>query len=72
MGWGQFQPFYRYQKFERSISSTDVKWQDIGVNYIIKGPNAKISAQYSKMEDDKPVPGGSDIWKFLVGLQVIY
>ena len=71
MGWGQFQPFYRYQKFERSASNSELKTQDFGVNYIIKGPNAKVTAQYTKMDDTRPTPH-TDTWRFLVGMQVIY
>jgi hypothetical protein len=71
VGWGQFQPFYRYQKFERSASNSELKTQDFGVNYIIKGPNAKVTAQYTKMEDTRPTPN-TDTWRFLVGMQVIY
>jgi hypothetical protein len=72
VGWGQFQPFFRYQKFDRSVSDTDRKETDIGVNYLIKGPNAKISAQYTKFNDDKPRPAGTDQWRFLVGVQLVY
>lgn len=71
VAWGQFQPYYRYQKFEPGAPGTfDTTWQDIGVNYIIKGPNAKVSAQYTKMEND--APPASDTWKFIVGVQLIY
>jgi hypothetical protein len=68
VGWGQFQPYYRYQKFDPSAVAPDTKWQDFGLNYIIKGPNAKVSAQYTKM-DNGP---GNDPWRFLVGVQLIY
>lgn len=75
VGWGQFQPYYRYQKFEPSAAGLlDNEWQDFGVNYIIKGPNAKISAQYTKMENGFPpaTAPGTDLWKFIVGVQLIY
>jgi hypothetical protein len=68
VGWGQFQPYYRYQKFNASLGAAgDVKNQDFGVNYIIKGPNAKISAQYTKFETL-----ATDMWKFILGVQLIY
>ncbi len=68
VGWGQFQPYYRLQKFEpTAAAAADTKWQDIGVNYIIKGPNAKVSAQYTKMET-----APTDLWKFTLGVQLIY
>jgi hypothetical protein len=75
VGWGQIQPYYRYQKYEPSIAGLlDNTWQDIGVNYIIKGPNAKISAQYTKMENGFPgsVAPGTDISMFVLGVQLIY
>jgi hypothetical protein len=71
LGWGQFQPFFRYQKFDRTLSNSTMKTTDLGLNYIIKGPNAKVVAQYSKMEDDRPAPD-SDLWRFLVGVQLVY
>jgi hypothetical protein len=68
-GWGQFQPYVRYQKFDRTLSNTSTKTTDYGLNYIIKGPNAKVVAQYSTMEDTMTA---TDLWKFIVGVQLIY
>jgi len=68
VGWGQFQPYYRYQKFDASAGAAgDIKAQDFGVNYIIKGPNAKVTAQYTKTETV-----ATDIWKFILGVQLMY
>ncbi len=58
--WGQVQPFVRYQKFERSLSNTTNTATDFGVNYIIKGPNAKISAMYTKMDDTRLAPAARE------------
>ena len=68
VGWGQFQPYYRYQKFSAEAGAAgDIKAQDFGVNYLIKGPNAKIAAQYTKTETV-----ATDLWKFVLGVQLMY
>jgi hypothetical protein len=72
VGWGQFQPFMRYQKFDRTLSNTTNKALDIGVNYLIKGPNAKVSVMYSKLEDSRLAAPLNDVKQFLVGLQLQY
>lgn len=46
VGWGKFQPFARYQKFNPD-TNIDIKKYDVGVNYIIDGYNAQISGVYS-------------------------
>jgi hypothetical protein len=66
-GWGQFQPFVRYQKFERDVSNTSNKALDLGVNYIINGANAKMSLMYTKFDDSR---SGMDPKQFVVGVQV--
>lgn len=69
VGWGQFQPYLRYQKFDRDTSTTvaEAKAQyDLGVNYIIDGFNAKVAATYSNVERET----GSDVNKFIVGVQL--
>ena len=72
VGWGQFQPFVRYQKFERDVSDTTAKAYDIGLNYIINGPNAKISLMYTKLEDSRFAPADTDIKRFVVGVQLMF
>ena len=72
VGWGQFQPFIRYQKYERDVSSTTNKATDFGLNYIIKGANAKVSAVYTKREDSRRAPGQTDIDQFVIGVQLQY
>jgi hypothetical protein len=61
VGWGQFQPFARYQKFTPD-TDIDIKKYDVGVNYIIDGYNAQVSAVYS----DTKVTGASNINAFMV------
>lgn len=72
VGSGQFQPFTRYQKFNRSVSDTDKSQFDAGVNYVIAGANAKIAAQYSKIKDSQIVGTNSDLNRFILGVQVQY
>lgn len=81
VGWGKFQPYVRFQKFDRDkISSGGTvalydgvfKQYDLGVNYIIAGPNAKISATYTEMKpDDKtPLADNKDTNAFTIGVQL--
>jgi hypothetical protein len=65
VGWGKFQPFARWQKFSAD-TSIDTKQIDAGVNYIIDGYNAQISAVYSKTKVTK----AADLDKFSVTLQL--
>lgn len=66
VGWGKFQPFVRYQKFNSdALTSSDTRKYDLGVNYIIDGYNAQVSAVYS----DTKVSGASGINAFNVALQ---
>lgn len=67
MGWGQFQPFVRYQKFDSDAALNDTtKKYDLGVNYIIEGYNAQVAAIYS----DTKVSGKESINAFNLTLQV--
>lgn len=72
VGWGQFQPFARFQKFDRSVSKTTVKSTDIGVNYLINGPKAKITAMYTKGSDTRVAVATRDTNQFLLGVQLMY
>jgi len=62
---GQLQPLVRYQRFDNDGAGGDHGRLDIGLNYILKGHNARITANYSL---DDPA-SGSDINIFKVGLQ---
>lgn len=64
VGWGQFQPFVRYQKFNPD-DNIDTKKYDVGVNYVIDGYNAQISSAYSNTK----VTGKSNVNAFTVTLQ---
>jgi hypothetical protein len=76
IGWGQFMPFVRYQKFAAdgatsatSINTTggiDTKKFEIGMNYVMQPYNAVITAAYG----DKKVTGASSINSFDVALQL--
>ena len=65
VGWGQFQPFARYQKFSPD-TNIDTKKYDLGVNYIIDGYNAQIAGVYSNTK----VTGASDVNAINVAMQV--
>lgn len=64
VGWGQFQPFARYQKFTPD-DNIDIKKYDLGVNYVIDGYNAQVSGAYSNTK----VTGFSDTKAINVALQ---
>lgn len=67
VGWGKFQPYVRYQKFDADITGAhDKKQYDYGLNYIIDGHNARLSATYTKNEETTV----KDLDKFVVGLQL--
>jgi len=50
VGWGQFQPFFRYQDFDNDINHGSSRQYDVGVNYVISGHNARISADFTENE----------------------
>jgi hypothetical protein len=66
-GMGKLQPFARLQRFNAD-TNIDTKQYDAGVNYIIDGYNAQLSAVYSKTK----VTGAADQSKFNVALQLQY
>ena len=70
--WGQFQPFIRYQRQNRDISVTSNKSTDFGVNYLIKGFNAKLSAVYTNLEDTRLAVGKTKMDQFVLGVQLLY
>ena len=63
---GKVQPFLRLQKFSPD-SNIDTRQADIGVNYIIEGYNAQVSAVYSKTK-----VGNGDSDKVVVAMQFQY
>lgn len=77
VGWGRLQPYVRYQKFDAdstsgdgvtsfNVAASDSKQYDYGVNYVIDGHNARISATYTRNE----FTAAQDIDKFTLGLQL--
>jgi hypothetical protein len=67
VGWGKVQPFVRYQKFDSDAAVNDsTRKYDLGVNYVIEGYNAQVSAVYS----DRKVSGLDSVNAFNVALQV--
>lgn len=49
VGWGQFMPFVHYQKFDAD-NDVETERTDFGMNYIIDGYNAQITAVYRMLE----------------------
>jgi len=76
IGYGQLQPFVRFQKYDRDVSQTTRKAAEFGLNYIISGPNAKVSAVYTQFEDDRTAAGvrGPNVKtdQFVIGVQLQY
>ena len=65
VGWGQFQPFVRYQRFDDD-ADIDTKKYDLGLAYIIDGYNAQVSGFYSSTDSN----ANSDIDSVVVALQL--
>ncbi len=69
IGWGRVQPFYRYQYFDQDQSNRlesrgTRERNDVGINYIISGHNARVSMFYAK---ENP---GNNIFKLGLQLQL--
>ncbi|MFH1815379.1 MAG: hypothetical protein ABIF28_14640 [Pseudomonadota bacterium] len=67
IGIGRFEPHIRYQEFRPDTGARNDQW-DIGVNYVISGHNARLSALYSEMDSD----GVASRSRFILGLQLMY
>lgn len=72
VGIGNFQPFVRVQNFKRDVSQTTNKQTDVGINYIISGHNARISAVYSRLNDNRLAPALASSNQFIAGIQIQY
>lgn len=72
VGWGKFQPFLRTQNFKRDVSQTTEKQNDVGVNYVIDGHDARLSAVYSKLQDNRLIAPYSSRNQFILGFQFQY
>jgi hypothetical protein len=66
VGPGQFQPFFRYQNYDNTLTHVTSTQYDGGVNYVISGHNARITADYTK--NDSTGTSGYD--SFIVGVQL--
>ncbi|WP_439537679.1 hypothetical protein [Methyloversatilis sp.] len=67
IGIGRFEPHVRYQEFRPDSGARNDQW-DVGVNYVISGHNARLSAFYSEMGSD----GARSRNRFILGLQLMY
>ncbi len=47
VGPGKFQPYARYQEFTATITNTASTQYDLGVNYVIKGPDLRFTLDYA-------------------------
>jgi hypothetical protein len=65
---GRFQPFYRYQNYDRDVPTAgqDEEGHDAGVHYVFDGHNARFSLVY-QARDQGPAP---DIHTVLMGAQL--
>lgn len=70
-GWGQFQPFVRYQKFDADLKAAGQAYEkyDLGAAYIIDGYNAQISAFYSNADTATSATASTDVNSFSVQTQ---
>ena len=66
VGWGQFQPFFRYQNFDNDLTHLGADEYDLGINYVIDGHNAVVSVGYSKNEGG----GVADYDRIVAGIQL--
>ncbi|MDE1146000.1 MAG: porin [Azospirillaceae bacterium] len=66
IGWGQFQPVARYQHFDADLTGISTSQTDLGLNYIIDGHNARISADYV-MTSTTGKPDGNSV---VLGVQL--
>lgn len=74
VGWGKIQPYYRYQGFKPDAIDTGLavgqtvrtQKNDVGVNYVIKGDDAKITVAYEQINR----AGEPSITSFIIGAQL--
>lgn len=66
IGWGRFQPYFRYQSFRDTLAATWERQYDMGVTYVIDGHNLHINANYGINQ----FTARKDVDKFILGLQI--
>jgi hypothetical protein len=67
VGPGMFQPHVRYQSFDATGSANEHTRYDLGVNYVIDGHNARITAIYA---NDDTGTASTNIFRLGVQLQI--
>ncbi|MCQ9379207.1 hypothetical protein [Methyloversatilis sp. XJ19-49] len=67
IGIGRLEPHVRFQEFRPDSGARNDQW-DIGLNYVIAGHNARLSALYSELGSD----GTRTRNRFILGLQLMY
>lgn len=79
IGIGQFQPAFRVEHFDSEVTGSNdpadhaQTHYDLGLNYIIKGHNAKVMLDYTRVQAKSQTPTGlvdQDHNEFKVGLQL--
>ena len=69
---GRWRPFVRYQQYNRDFQAASIglysRGTDLGVEYTMNGPNARLTAEWS----NRDVIGSSQIQIFRLGAQVIF
>lgn len=65
LGVGSVQPAIRYQEFDPDTGSVVTRQYDMGVNYVIDGHNARLSADFAHA-----VTGHSNQNQFVMGMQL--
>ena len=65
---GRFQPFSRYQSYDRTnfTGGNQIRQTDVGVHYIMYGHNARVSAFWARQD----LANGTDIDLFRLGVQL--
>lgn len=66
VGIGQLQPMVRYQELDLDAAAGDREKFEVGLNYIIKGHDARVSFVIGETD----VQGGPDFDEFRVGVQL--
>lgn len=71
VGWGQFQPYLRYSAIDptnKSMVTASSEEYEGGLNYVIDGPNAKVSLYYQS--GDITTGGGKNVDSIHLGVQL--
>lgn len=66
IGWGKLQPNFRFQQFNASLFRTSERQYDYGLTYVIRGHNARVTANYGINE----FSNRNNIRLFTLGLQI--